>query len=186
MRSACLLTCVLATVLATPAGAQQELGAAPDSAQVDSLPPPAPEPPTEEQERYLQGLQRVGRGIAQLKSALDRVARSEVSRDTVSQRRASHRLAGYCGSARSFMTGGRARMDEKAYTDTAGLKAHNLVRAVDDLLKYATTCEADAASETAKVSRGLTTRLEAYDVALSDFRVAIGLPGTRETGVTQP
>jgi hypothetical protein len=184
MRSICVLVSVLTAVLAAPAGAQHDVSERVDTTRFDSVPPAAPAPHTEEQERYLHGLQRVGRGVAQLKTAVDRVTRSEASRDTVSQRRASRRLGGYCGSARSFMRGGRAQMDHAAYSDTTGLKAERLAKAVDALMDYASTCEADAASQTAKVSRELTKRLDAYDEALSDFRVAIGLPSGREHGTT--
>lgn len=179
---------ILAIVLTTVAPGQEShipAPTGPDSASHDSVPdgtavPEAPPLPTPEQDRYLDGLRRVGRGIAQLKTALDRVSRSEASRDTVSQRRATRRLGGYCGSARWFMTGGRARMNDTAYADTTGLRAKRLTRAIDDLIQYAPTCETDAGSATKTVVRELGTRLRAYDDALADFRAALGLPTARD------
>jgi hypothetical protein len=128
----------------------------------------------------MDGLRRVGRGVAQLKTALDRVSRSEASGDSVSQRRARGRLGGYCGSARTFMTSGRTQMQDTAYADTTALRAKRLTRAIDELIKYAPTCETDAARATQTVVRELITRLRTYDEALADFRTAIGLPNTRD------
>jgi hypothetical protein len=203
MHSACVLSCALVLAVAAPARGQFPLPPIPggeggrvDSAHFDStgidsvLPPPVPPlpppPPTPEQERFLRGLQRVGRGVAQLKTAVDRATRAEASRDTVSQRRASNRLGGYCGSARAFMAGARPHMDHTAYADSTGPKARRLARAVDDILKYVPTCEAEAATQTTKVVRDLVTRLQAYEAALADFRTAIGLPSMRDTGATTP
>ena len=201
MRSAFVVTGVLLITLASVAGGQEADSTRPDSAggggpaRVDTAAPAAPSPSvapatplpptlTPEQERYLKGLQRVGRGVAQLRVALDQATRSPASRDTASQRRAWRRLGGYCGTARVFMTGGRAQMQHLAYEDSTRLRAQRLARRVDDLIKYAPTCETDAGGATTRVSGELVKRLAAYDSALADFRAAIALPAGRDSGAT--
>jgi hypothetical protein len=144
------------------------------------LPPAPPPPPTPDQERYLQGLQRVARGIAQLRVALDQLSRSQATRDSVSQRRASRRLGGYCQSAASFMRGGRANMRATAYDDSARVTARRLVATVDELIRYAPTCETEAGAETTRVAAAVEKLLQAYDTALVRFRSATGLSSGRE------
>jgi hypothetical protein len=197
MWRSCVVSWALTVTLAVAARGQGDSARGGDSVVADSTPavptfpllpvappppPPPPPPPTPEQERYLKGLQRVGRGIAQLKTAVDQAARGQASRDTLSQRRTAHRLGGYCGSARVFMTGGRAQMQHTAYADSTGLKARQLTQTVDALIKYAPTCETEAAGAVARVSGELVKRLEAYDAALADFRAAVGLPTGRDSG----
>ena len=212
MRSAFVVAYGLMVTLATVAGGQEPDSTRPDTAGVGSaaagdsaaridsttristtplatLPetlaaPLAPPAPTPEQGRYLNGLQRVGRGIAQLRVALDQATRSPASPDTASQRRAWRRLGGYCGTARVFMTGGRAQMQHLAYDDSTRLRAQRLALRVDDLIKYAPTCEMDAGGATTKVSGELVKRLAAYDSALADFRAAIAPPAAKDSGTT--
>ncbi|HXF94894.1 MAG TPA: hypothetical protein VNI61_02210 [Gemmatimonadales bacterium] len=175
---------LFASWLVLAASAPLLAGQAPDSTRADSArddsasPPPAPFAPTPEQQRYLDGLRRVGRGIAQLKTAVDQAQRAAGTRDTLIQRRAYRRLGGYCSSARSFMTGGRAQMQAVAYEDTVRIKARRLAQRVDDIIAYTRACETEAAGAPTKVSAELVRRLQAYEQALADFRAAIGLPGS--------
>src|SRR2546421_7821471 len=112
MRLIAVLACVAATRLAAQ---QPEPAPLPvDTAHAESTPPP-PAPPTPEQERYLLGLRSANRGIAQLKDGVDRVIRTQTSKDTVRQRRAGQRLAGPCGAARSFLVSGRSSLRPPAY-----------------------------------------------------------------------
>jgi hypothetical protein len=192
MRNAYVVSGLLAAILATTARAQAPDSISGGSARADSAPagvvatPPSPAPPTPEQVSYLQGLQRVGRGIAQLKTALEQVNRSQAAGDSVSQRRASRRLGGYCGSAASFMRGGRAQMRHTAYADSARMRAQRLGATVDELLKYTPTCEAEAGGATARVTAEVAKRIQAYDTALVQFRSAIAPPASREPSVPSP
>jgi hypothetical protein len=52
---------------------------------------------------------------------------------------------------------------------------------VDDLLKYAPTCETDARTSTTRVSAELVKRIAAYDSALADFRAAIAPPVEKDS-----
>lgn len=195
MRSSFVVAGVLLVTLAAVAGGQEPDSTAPDTtgvggtARIDSAAPTFPVTPvlpppslTPEQERYLNGLRRVGRGIAQLRVAIDQVKRSPASRDTASQRRAWRRLGAYCGTARAFMTGGRAQMQHLAYDDSTRLRAQRLALRVDDLIRYAPTCETDAGGATTRVSGELVKRLTAYDAALAAFRAAIALSAGRDSG----
>jgi hypothetical protein len=143
-----------------------------DSARADSAPPALPTPA---QQQYLDGLRRVGRGIAQLRIAVDQTNRAQATADTASRRRAARRLGGLCTSARSFMTGGRARMQPMVFADTTRVKARRLVQRVDAVITYTRTCETEAAAAPAQVTGEIAKRLQAYDLALADFRVAAGL-----------
>src|SRR5262245_20162314 len=69
-----------------------------------------PAEPTADQLKYLGGLRSVARGVAQLKSGVDQVARAEASKDTARLRRAGEMLGGLCGTAGSFMKQGRGTM----------------------------------------------------------------------------
>src|SRR5919197_3792194 len=112
--------------------AQAPVTARVDSARVDSARPDSAPPalPTPAQQQYLDGLRRVGRGIAQLRIAVDQTNRAQAAADTASRRRAARRLGGLCTSARSFMTGGRARMQPMVFADTTRVKARRLVQRV--------------------------------------------------------
>jgi hypothetical protein len=154
-----------------------------DSTRVDTTPVAAPPlTPTPEQQRYLDGLKRVGRGIAQLRIAVDQATRAQGNTDSIARRRAASRLGGFCGSARSFMTGGRAQMQPAVYADTAQLKARLLVQRLDAIITYTKTCETQAREQTAAVTGEVAKRLQAYEEALVDFRVAVGLQTLSDSG----
>ena len=119
MRGLALIVCLVAGT----AAAQEPVKTIPDSVRVEST-PPAPLPPTPEQDRYLQGLRTAGRGVAQLKNAVYSVA--SAGRDSVRLRQAGYRFAGLCSAARGFLRGGRGRMQATAYEDSTGIKARRL------------------------------------------------------------
>lgn len=135
-----------------------------------------PPPPTPEQTRYLDGLRTAGRGVAQLKSGVDRVVRYSTAADTLRLRQAGRRLAGLCSAARGFMASGRALMSASAYEDSTRLKARSLVSQIDTLIRYIPTCETRAGRVPARTAGELDGRLQAYYTVLRDFRTAIGLP----------
>jgi hypothetical protein len=168
MRGIILVLCLVAT----PAAAQEPVPPIRESTHAESTPPPVPA--TLEQLRYLQGLRTAGRGIAQLKDAVSRV--SDSHRDSLRRKQATRRLAGLCGTARGFMTSGRAKMQATAYEDSTRAKARRLSLQVDSLIRSTPTCETSAARQPDSTVAGLMTRLRAYEAALRDFRAAIGLP----------
>lgn len=183
----CPLVCALVVALAAaPLAAQSDTtdtdSTRADSARADSMadstPPVPPAPPTPEQQRYLDGLKRVGRGIAQLKTAVDQTTRAANGADSVAQRRAYRRLGGYCSSARSFMTGGRAQMQATAYEDTTRLRASQLARQVDEIIRYTRTCQDEAPGAPTRVAAEMARRLQGYEQALAEFRAAAGAPTT--------
>ncbi|MGH7700821.1 MAG: hypothetical protein ACREMJ_09950 [Gemmatimonadales bacterium] len=183
----CPFVCTLIVTLAAASLAAQSDTTGTDSTRADSAradsmadstpaPAPAPTPPTPEQQRYLDGLKRVGRGIAQLNTAVDQATRAAAGADSVAQRRAYRRLGGYCTSARSFMTGGRARMQATAYEDTTRLRAAQLARQVDEIIRYTRSCEDEAAGAPTRVAAEMQKRLQTYEQALAEFRTATGAP----------
>jgi len=169
MRGPVVLLCLSVLVCARVAAQQP---AAPDSAKRDS----APLPLSPVQEKYLHGLKSVGRGVAQLKTGVDRLSRAQASGDTPRQRQAATLLGGFCGSARSFLASGRAQMQPTAYEDSTRIKAQWLTAQVDTLIQFMPTCEAQAAKTPATLAVDLVARLRSYDAALKDFRGAVGLP----------
>lgn len=184
MRLLSIPAVVIAALWGGPAEGQIPDSVPPDSTPVDSatiqLPPPAsapsPPPPTPEQERYLDGLQTAGRGVAQLRTAVGRVARVRAGADTVAQRRAAQTLGGLCGTALDFMSRGRAQMSPVAYEDTTRIKARRLAAQIDALIKFMPMCQANARSNPGWTTTDLEARLGAYEAALKEFRTAIGLP----------
>jgi hypothetical protein len=159
------------------AAAQEPVKTIPDSvvARAESTPPPpSPAPPTPEQDRYLQGLRTAGRGIAQLKNAVYGVGNA--GRDSARLRQAGRRLAGLCGAARGFLTGGRGRMDATAYEDSTRLKARRLNAQIDTLIRFVPVCEMNATVQPDSTRARVQARIRAYETALRDFRAAIGLP----------
>jgi hypothetical protein len=165
-------------LVASSAAAQQPVSAVPESARSESVlappQPPPPPPPSPEQLRYLDGLRTAGRGIAQLKDGVNRVANA--GRDTTKLKLAGRRLGGLCGTARVFMTSGRGRMQANAYTDSTQLHARRLAIQIDTLVRVAGRCEASAARQTDSTAAGVLFQLRAYEAVLRDFRAAIGLP----------
>jgi hypothetical protein len=145
----------------------------------DTVVPPrdtAPAPPTAEQTRYLEGLRTVARGVAQLRDGIDRVARTQQSRDTVRQRQAGRRLGSLCMTARSFMASGRPRMTPAAYADSMRIIARQLVVRIDSIVKFLPTCETTAGKKPASVAADLLNRMRAYETALAAFRMALAPP----------
>lgn len=141
-----------------------------------------PVPPTPEQLRYLAGLSTATRGVAQLRSGVDRVVRNQTGTDSLSKRRAAQRLAGLCTTARDFMTRGRVQMQPTVYEDSTRLKARRLTSQVDSLIRFLPTCEANARKAADRTAADLQIRLKSYDAALKEFRTAIGLPNRDKTG----
>ncbi|MDP3911120.1 MAG: hypothetical protein Q8Q14_12085 [Gemmatimonadales bacterium] len=147
-------------------------------------PPPPPPPPTPEQVRYMDGLRSTSRGVAQLKDAVDRVVRTQQGADTLRRRRAASRMGGLCGSAQSFISSGRARMQPTAYSDSMRIVARRLVVRIDSLVKVLPACERTAVREASTVATDLAARLRAYDDALTAFRAAaaaLNRPDTTKT-----
>ncbi len=172
MRLIAVLACVAATRLA--AQQPEPIPLQPDTARVESTPPP-PAPPTPEQERYLLGLRSANRGVAQLKDGVDRVIRTQTSKDSVRQRRAGQRLAGLCGAARSFLRSGRSAMRPTVYDPPTRDVAHRLSLQIDTLIAYVPTCETAARATPKKAAQDLAARITAFEGALKDFRIAIGV-----------
>jgi hypothetical protein len=148
------------------------------TARVDSAltAPPAPPAPTPEQIRYTQGLRTVSRGVAQLRDGVDRVTRTQLTRDTLRQKLAGRRLGGLCTTARSFIASGRPRMQPTAYTDSMLLVARQLVVRIDSVFKFLPTCETTAGKTPVPVAADLLKRLRAYDTALVTFRTKLAPP----------
>ena len=117
----------------------------------------------------------MGRGIAELKTAADQSNRAQAAADTATRRRAAGRLGGFCTSARSFMTGGRARMQPMVFEDSTRIKARRLTQRVDEIITYTRTCETQAAGAPTQVTGEIVKRLQGYELALAEFRTAIGL-----------
>jgi len=131
---------------------------------------------TPEQTRYLEGLRTVARGVAQLRDGIDRVARTQQSRDTLRQRQAGRRLGGLCTTARSFITSGRPRMVPTAYADSMRIIARQLVVRIDSIAKFLPTCTTTAGRQPASVAADLMNRMKAYETALAAFRLALAPP----------
>jgi hypothetical protein len=147
-----------------------------DTTQRDSAVAVRPPEPNADQLRYLRGLRTVARGVAQLRSGVDRVGRAEGARDTTRLRQAGRLLAGLCGTARTFMTQGRATMQPTVYEDSARVKARRLVLQVDSLIKSVPACETGAAKAPARTAGELLNRLRSYETALQEFRSAVAAP----------
>ncbi len=147
-----------------------------DTTRRDSAVAVRPPEPTADQQRYLRGLRTVARGVAQLRSGVDRVGRAEGSRDTTRLRQAGRLLAGLCGTARNFMSQGRATMQPAVYDDSARVKARRLVLQVDSLIKSVPSCETGAPKAPARTAAELQGRLRSYETALQEFRTAVAAP----------
>lgn len=167
MRGFTLVLCFVATT----AAAQEPVPTTSESTRAEPI---APAPPTREQLRYLEGLRTAGRGVAQLKAGVSRVTGGHG--DASRRKQAARRLAGLCGTARGFMTSGRAKMEPKAYEDSARIRARRLTTQVDSLIRAAPACELNAARQPDSTVAGLLSRLKTYDAALKEFRAATGQP----------
>jgi len=172
---------LLGVYFTAPAAAQQPIPA--DSAPISSPPaslapdsPPPPVPPTPAQQRYLEGLRTAARGIAQIKDGLSRLARTQTAHDTLRTRQAGKRLGGLCGAARGFMVSGRAQMQPAVYEPPTRKPAWALTVRLDSLSAYASTCQQSAGKTPTPVATELLDRIRKYELALANFRSAIGLP----------
>jgi hypothetical protein len=134
---------------------------------------PAPNPA---QQRYMQGLRTAGRGVAQIKTGIDRLNRARGTKDSSQVKVATKRLTGYCSAARSFIASGRGQMDPVAYEPPTRKQARDLTLQLDSLSLSAKECQGAYGLAPQTLSTGLVARLRAYDAALADFRTAIGLP----------
>jgi|SRR6185503_2674477 len=166
---------MLATVIVVLAAAAAPFSV-PVQDSIAAIPPAAPVSPTPEQLRYIQGLRSVARGAAQLRDGIDRVSRTQQTRDSLRQKQAGRRLAGLCATARSFMSSGRPRMQPSAYADSTRIVARQLVVRIDSVLKFLPTCETTAGRKPAPVAEDLLKRMQAYEVALAAFRTALAPP----------
>ncbi len=153
--------------VAAPLGAQ-----APSGGDTTSGPTPA-------QQRYLDGLRSTGRGVAQLKSGIGSVQRYRS--DSAQLNTAARRLGGLCGSARSFMRQGRAKMAHTAYEDSVRVIARRLNTRIDSVLGFLPTCQRQAASKPTETSAELISLLRGYESALQAFREAVILPQAAAT-----
>src|SRR2546428_3916287 len=133
--------------------------------------------PTIEQIRYLKGLKMATRGVAQIRDGLNRVARTQQA-DSLTRRRAARRLGGLCGTARSFIVGGRPKMQANAYADSIRILAKQLTTRLDSLTALLPACEKTAGRDPT-VANTLTTRLKNYDDALLAFRIALKPDSTK-------
>lgn len=147
--------------------------AAPLGAQAPT-PADTTEGPTPAQQRYLDGLRSTGRGVAQLKSGIGIVQRHRG--DSAQLTTAARRLGGLCGSARSFMRQGRAKMAHTAYQDSVRVIARRLNTRIDSVLEFLPTCQRQAASKPAETSAELISLLRSYEAVLQAFREAVILP----------
>jgi hypothetical protein len=118
----------------------------------------------------------VARGAAQLRDGIDRVSRTQQTRDTVRQKQAGRRLGGLCTTARRFMASGRPRMQATAYVDSMRIVARQLTARVDSVIKFLPTCETTAGRKPASVASDLLNRMRAYETALAAFRAGLAPP----------
>ncbi len=130
--------------------------------------------PTPAQQRYLDGLRTSSRGVAQLKSGIDRVMRSRS--DSAQLRLAGQRLGGLCGSAGSFLRQGRAKMAHTAYSDSVRGIARRVNVQVDSLIALLPTCQRRGGRAPEQTAATIVSRLRSYEAAVQRFREAVILP----------
>jgi len=129
----------------------------------------------------MQGLRTAGRGVAQIKSGIDRLNRARGMKDSSQVKLAAKRLAAYCSAARGFIASGRSQMDAVAYDPPTRKQARDLTQQLDSLSLSAKECQNARGLAAQMLSTGLVARLRAYDAALAEFRTAIGLPNKQTT-----
>jgi hypothetical protein len=132
--------------------------------------------PSADQQKYLRGVRTAARGVAQLKTGVDRVSRADATKDTLRLRQAGRLLAGLCGTARNFMAQGRPGMKPTVYEDSARVHARKLTQQVDSLIKAMPTCETEAVKAPTRIAADLLGRLKNYEAALQDFRSFVLAP----------
>lgn len=174
MRGIVLVTVVLP--LAATLSAQDSVPPPPPIVPAESAVKPESTPPTPAQIQYMEGLRTAGRGVAQLKSGVDRVLRWSGRPDSAQRNQAASRLAGMCGASRGFMASGRAKMQPTAFEDSTRLMARRLAVRIDSLIRFVPSCETRARRAPDQTATELLGRLRNYEAALRDFRLAIGLP----------
>ena len=148
-------------------------GQTPGTGESAATAPPAPNP---QQQRYMQGLRTAGRGVAQIKTGIDRLNRARGSKDSSQVKVAVKRLTAYCSAARSFIASGRGQMDPLAYDPPTRKPARDLALQIDSLSLTAKECQNAKGLSAQALNTGLVARLRAYDAAVAEFRTAIGLP----------
>ena len=176
MRRLEVLTLVVAPLIGGTLSAQDTVPPLPPVTPSASPVESTPAPPTPAQTQYLEGLRTAARGIAQLRSGVERVVRLAGGPDTAQRRQAASRLAGMCVASRGVMATGRAKMQPNAYEDSTRIKARRLAVRVDSLIRFVPTCETRARRAPDETANELLGRLRYYEAALRDFRLAIGLP----------
>jgi hypothetical protein len=124
----------------------------------------------------MQGLRTAGRGVAQIKTGLDRLNRARGTKDSSQVKLAAKRLTAYCSAARGFIASGRGQMDPVAYELPTRKQARDLTLQLDSLSLSAKECQNAKGLAAQMLSTGLVARLRAYDAAVAEFRTAIGLP----------
>ena len=170
LRSIVALLLVLG-VLAVPGSAVAQLPGTGES--TATAPSVAPNP---QQQRYMQGLRTAGRGVAQIKTGIDRLNRARGTKDSSQVKLAAKRLTAYCSAARGFIASGRGQMDPVAYDLPTRKQARDLTVQLDSLSLSAKECQNAKGLAPQMLSTGLVARLRAYDAAVAEFRTAIGLP----------
>ena len=173
LRPLAALAMLVSALAVAPAGAQQPAPVDTDTAHVAL---PSPPPPTPEQQKYMDGLRTAGRGLAQIKDGLGRLARTQSAHDTLQVRLAGKRLGGLCAAARGFITSGRAQLEPSVYQPPIRSAAKDLAVRLDSLSVYTMTCQRSAGKTPTPVAAELVGRIRAYETALAAFRTAIGLP----------
>jgi hypothetical protein len=124
----------------------------------------------------MQGLRTAGRGVAQMKTGIDRLNRARGLKDSSQVKLAAKRLTAYCSAARGFIASGRGQMDPVAYDPPTRKPARDLTLQLDSLSLTAKECQNAKGVSPQVLSTGLVARLRAYDAAVAEFRTAIGLP----------
>lgn len=139
--------------------------------------------PTPAQQRYLDGLRTSGRGVAQLKSGIDRVMRSRA--DSAQLRLAGQRLGGLCGSAGSFLRQGRAKMSHTAYSNSQRAIARRLTTQIDSVIAVLPACQRRGGRAPEQTAAAIVSRLRGYEAALQQFREAVILPAVQQTDTSR-
>jgi len=158
------------------------LAAQAETSPLDTAPRPVLTPG---QHAYQTGLRTVGRGIAQLKTGVSRVANAEGARDTVMLRQAGQRLAALCRAASGFMASGRPQMRPFAFDPPIRESAQALRVRVDSVNAYLADCTRLAPRHPGTVKEVLVKRLTSYETALAEYRLALVTPVVQQVDSTR-